>query len=188
MGQLWAAKLAGKPLPRPTELPVLLGRPSFAGIVLGIDPSLRGTGLAVVAFHGKEAPQLLGSRTLRFPARLPQAACLGEIARVVGEVVEAHQVAAVALEETIYVQNVQTSLIMGMARGAAIAAAARAGLSVAEYPPTRVKQATVGTGRASKEQVARTVRMLLALAADLPEDESDAAAVALCHAFTCRGA
>jgi crossover junction endodeoxyribonuclease RuvC len=90
----------------------------------------------------------------------------------------------VALEQTIYVQNFQTAQILGAARGAAIAAAALQGLPVFEYAPMRVKQAVAGTGRASKEQVARTVRALLRHAATLPLDESDAAGVALCHAYT----
>jgi crossover junction endodeoxyribonuclease RuvC len=93
----------------------------------------------------------------------------------------------VALEQTIYVQNVATAQILGAARGAAIAAAAVLDLPVFEYPPLRVKQAVVGAGRASKEQMGRTVKMLLAHSGStLPPDEADAAGVALCHAFTWR--
>jgi crossover junction endodeoxyribonuclease RuvC len=50
-----------------------------------------------------------------------------------------------------------------------------------------VKQAIVGKGRASKEQVARTVQNITGTNFELRFDESDAAAVALCHAFTWRG-
>jgi crossover junction endodeoxyribonuclease RuvC len=92
----------------------------------------------------------------------------------------------VALEQTIYVQNIRTAQILGAARGAAIAAAALGDLPVFEYPPLRVKQAVVGAGRASKEQMARTVAMLLGLGRSLPSDEADAAGVALCHAYTWR--
>ena len=66
-----------------------------------------------------------------------------------------------------------------------VAAALRT-LPVYEYPPLRVKQAVVGLGRASKEQVARTVMSLLGHARTLAPDEADAAGVALCHAFTWR--
>ena len=90
----------------------------------------------------------------------------------------------VALEQTIYVQNFQTAQILGAARGAAIAAAALRGLPVFEYPPLRVKQAVAGSGRASKEQMARTVRSLLGHARTLAFDEADAAGVAICHAFS----
>jgi crossover junction endodeoxyribonuclease RuvC len=57
---------------------------------------------------------------------------------------------------------------------------------VFEYPPLRVKQAVVGGGRASKEQMARTVMGLLGHGRTLAFDEADAAGVALCHAFTWR--
>jgi crossover junction endodeoxyribonuclease RuvC len=84
------------------------------------------------------------------------------------------------------VQNFQTAQILGAARGAAIAAAALREVPVFEYPPLRVKQAVVGLGRASKEQVARTVMALLGHSRTLAVDEADAAGVALCHAFTWR--
>jgi crossover junction endodeoxyribonuclease RuvC len=61
------------------------------------------------------------------------------------------------------------------------------GLPVFEYAPLRIKQAVVGSGRASKEQVARTVLSLTGFDAGRQYDASDAAAVALCHAFTWRG-
>jgi len=162
-------------------------RPPYEGIVLGIDPSLRGTGLAVLEWRPRAMPRLLASRTLRQPARRPFADCLGDIHRAVAELTAAHAVRHVALELTIYVQNVQTAQILGAARGAAVAAAAVAGHPVFEYPPMRVKQAVVGYGRASKEQVAGQVRALLGAAETLAFDEADAAAVALCHALTWRG-
>ena len=87
-------------------------------------------------------------------------------------------------EETIYVNNFKTAQIMGAARGAALSAAAIRSLPVFEYAPLRVKQAVVGFGRASKEQVARTMAQMMQLPEPLPYDESDAAALALCHAFT----
>jgi crossover junction endodeoxyribonuclease RuvC len=92
----------------------------------------------------------------------------------------------VALEQTIYVQNFQTAQILGAARGAAIAAAAIRDLPVFEYPPMRMKQAVAGSGRASKEQLARTVMAILGHGRMLAFDEADAAGIALCHAFTWR--
>jgi crossover junction endodeoxyribonuclease RuvC len=68
-----------------------------------------------------------------------------------------------------------------------MAAAARQALPVFEYPPKRVKQAVVGIGAGPKIQLARTMALHLHLKEALPEDEADAAAVALCHAFTWRG-
>ena len=92
-----------------------------------------------------------------------------------------------ALEQTIFVQNHQTAQILGAARGVAIAVAALRALPIFEYAPLRVKQAVVGAGRASKEQMARTVMAMLGHGRALAFDEADAAGVALCHAFTWRG-
>lgn len=182
---LWKAKIEGRLAPRTADEPV--ARRQFAGRVLGIDPSLRGTGLAVIEFAPGRMPLLLASRTVTIAARHSMAHCLGEIHRAVAAMLAAHPVRHVALEKTIYVQNISTAQILGAARGAAIAAAALSGFEVFEYPPLRVKQAVVGRGRASKEQVARTVMALLGHGRSLALDESDAAGVALCHAFTWRG-
>lgn len=196
--QMWAAKLAGRPLPAAVPLPraaattvqasfVVPARVPFTGVVLGIDPSLRGTGLALVEFAAGRAPLLLRCRTVQVPARQPMPVALAEIHRAVSDMLGHGEVRHVALEQTIYVQNFQTAQILGAARGAAIAAAALRDLPVFEYPPLRVKQAVVGLGRASKEQVARTVMALLGHARTLAPDEADAAGVALCHAFTWKG-
>lgn len=199
--QMWAAKLAGGPLPAPTSTRSLtpatsaaagapakfsLQRPPFVGTVLGIDPSLRGTGLAVIEFAPARQPVLLRCRTLRIPSSRPMSFALGEIHRAVASFLTDFQVRHVALEQTIYVQNFQTAQILGAARGAAISAAALGGMDVFEYAPLRVKQAVTGAGRASKEQLARTVMAMLGHGAVLAADEADAAGVALCHAFTWR--
>jgi crossover junction endodeoxyribonuclease RuvC len=187
--QLWKAKLEGKLAAPvwPDGAAAGVHRVAFAGCVLGIDPSLRGTGLALLEFAPGRAAVLLRAATVRVPARRPMAEALAEIHRKVSEFLDGGAVRHVALEQTIYVQNFQTAQILGAARGAAIAVAALRGLPVFEYPPLRVKQAVVGAGRASKEQMARTVMAMLGHGRTLALDEADAAGVALCHAFTWRG-
>jgi crossover junction endodeoxyribonuclease RuvC len=188
---LWTAKVLGQLPGRPASdddetLAAAYQRRAYQGVVLGIDPSLRGTGLAVVEFT-PEGARLLYSRTVKLKARVPFAACLGEIFRAAEEALTKARVRHVAIEETIFVQNRRAVHILGAARGAAIAAAAMAGVEVFEYAPLRIKQAVVGFGRASKEQVAGMVARHVNLQTTLPADESDAAATALCHAFTWRG-
>jgi crossover junction endodeoxyribonuclease RuvC len=187
--QLWKAKLEGRLPPSRLVDPAVRagGRPPFRGMVLGIDPSLRGTGLALLEFSSDRPPLLVHSRTVRLRNTIPMPDCLGEIFSAISSVLAAYQVMHVALEQTIYVQNFQTAQVLGAARGAAIAAAAVRRLPVFEYPPLRVKQAVVGVGRASKPQMARTVMGLLGHGRALALDEADAAGVALCHAFTWRG-
>jgi len=122
--QMWKAKLEGR-LTTPVQRGASDGRRRpFAGRVLGIDPSLRGTGLALIEFGAGRQALLLRARTVRVPSRVSMAEALAEIHRAVTEFLDAADVRHVALEQTIYVQNFQTAQILGAARGAAIAAAA----------------------------------------------------------------
>lgn len=183
----WAAKLKGKlPSSKGPEAGTIISRKPFHGTILGIDPSLRGTGLAVLKNTSEGPAQLLFSQTVKLNSTVSMPDCLAEISMAVNRVLENFPVDHVALEQTIYVQNVKTAQVLGAARGAAIAAAAIRKLPVFEYPPLRVKQAVVGYGRASKIQVARTVKSLLGHVETLKSDEADAAGVALCHAMTYR--
>ena len=186
--KLWAAHIARgghKAAPRGMDS-VTLGK-QFHGRVLGIDPSLRGSGFAVLDYGDSNSTQIIESATLKLHRKLSMPECLGAIGNQVDDFLNQHSVDHVAIEQTIYVQNFQTAQILGAARGAAIAAAAMRGLPIFEYAPLRVKKAVVGKGRASKEQVARTVQNITGTNFELRFDESDAAAVALCHAFTWRG-
>lgn len=167
--------------------PVISGaREPYAGFVLGIDPSLRGSGFAVVEFIPRGEPVLHFSKTLRLARELSLADCLGEIYKLCADCCEDFPVRHVALEETIYVNNFKVAQVLGAARGAAIAAASVLGREVFEYPPLRIKQAVAGFGRAQKSQVAGMTKQILRLAKELPFDESDAAAAALCHGYTFR--
>lgn len=184
--KLWTEHLAKKAWGSSVaQAGLTLGTP-FSGRVLGIDPSLRGSGFAVLEYKPGQGPKLLETATLKLGPKLSMPECLGAIGNQVDDFLNQHAVGHVAIEQTIYVQNFQTAQILGAARGAAIAAAAMRGLPVFEYAPLRVKQAVVGLGRASKEQVARTILSLTGMDLGMRFDESDAAAVALCHAFTWR--
>ena len=185
--KLWAAHIArGEQKTKQNgTTSVMLGK-QFRGRVLGIDPSLRGSGFAVLDYSKDNTAQIVEATTLKLHRKLSMPECLGAIGNQVDDFLNKHSVEHVALEQTIYVQNFQTAQILGAARGAAIAAAAMHGLPIFEYAPLRVKQAVVGKGRASKEQVARTIQNITGTDFELRYDESDAAAVALCHAFTWR--
>ena len=186
--KLWAAHIAcgGRQTVKRAQTEVRLGAP-FRGRVLGIDPSLRGSGFAVLDYSADGTARILEAATLKIPPKISMAECLGAIGNQVDDFLNQHSIDHVAVEQTIYVQNFQTAQILGAARGAAIGTAAMRGLPVFEYAPLRVKKAVVGMGRASKEQVARTIQNITGTNFELRFDESDAAAVALCHAFTWRG-
>ncbi len=89
---------------------------------------------------------------------------------------------AVAVESLFFARNVKSALVLAHSRGIVLLAAAEAGLPVAEYSPMEVKRATVGYGRAGKEQVQAMVARLLALQEAPGPDAADALGVAICHA------
>ena len=182
--QLWAKHLAGQSTRAKSVDPQsLLRKTPYEGRILGVDPSLRGTGLAVLECHG-QSYELLHSETLKLKPKIPSIDCLGQIHQSITRLLDLWKPRHLSCEETIYVQNFKTAQIMGAARGAALSAAAIREVPVFEYAPLRVKQAVVGFGRASKEQMAQTLTQMLGLPEVLPLDESDALGLALCHALT----
>jgi crossover junction endodeoxyribonuclease RuvC len=92
-----------------------------------------------------------------------------------------------AVEEVFVNQNGQSTLKLGQARGVCLLALARAGLAVAEYAPTLVKKAVVGTGGAEKTQVQAMLKVLLPGVTPAGADAADALAVAITHAHLNRG-
>ena len=85
------------------------------------------------------------------------------------------------MEGIFFCKNARTALVLGHARGVVALVCARHGLVPAEYPPARVKRATVGAGAASKDQVQRMMQRMFGLP-DLPqEDSADALAIAITH-------
>jgi crossover junction endodeoxyribonuclease RuvC len=153
--------------------------------ILGIDPGSNATGYGVVFIEGSRLCRV-GGGTIRtrgdsLGARL--AHLQRELERLIGEL--APEVAA--LESVFTAKSARSALVLGHARGVALAACASAGLATGEYSPAQVKVAVTGFGRAEKVQVARMVQRLLGLAAPPPADEADALAVALCHGLSRRG-
>jgi crossover junction endodeoxyribonuclease RuvC len=152
-------------------------------IILGVDPSLRGTGWGVLETDGVKF-RVLGFGVIENPSKLLPSRCLLRIREELADVIENHKPTVMAIEGLFYAQNIRTALMMGQARGAALVAAAEAGLEIFEYAPRRVKQSTVGVGHAAKNQVGFMVRALLKLTETPPPDAADALAIALTHANT----
>lgn len=147
-------------------------------VILGLDPSLRGTGYGVIKL-AKPCPQTLAQGVIHCPPGWERSRCLVQIARTLRDMLRQHQPAVCAVEGLFYAQNLQTALIMGEARGAALAAVAEAGLEIYELAPRKVKQAIVGYGAAQKLAVAKMVQRLLRLPETPAPDAADALALAL---------
>ena len=176
-----AAQTSKKRSPAPLHEPLALGSTSRHQFLLGIDPSLRGTGYGIIRL-GKPYPATLSHGTINCPAGWERSRCLLRILEVIREQARLHKPTACAIEGLFYAQNLQTALIMGEARGASLAAAAEAGLEIFEIAPRKVKQAIVGYGAAQKHAVAKMVQRMLQLAEPPSSDAADALALALAFA------
>ncbi|NIR51078.1 crossover junction endodeoxyribonuclease RuvC [candidate division KSB1 bacterium] len=149
--------------------------------ILGVDPGTVVMGFGIVESSSNGCTSLdFGCLRLSskegFPTRLKK------IYDQLSSVIVQYQPDEFAIEDLFYAQNVKSALNMGHARGVAILAAVNYQIPTSEYSPREIKQAVVGNGAASKEQVQSMVQRMLSLP-HLPEplDASDALAVALCH-------
>jgi crossover junction endodeoxyribonuclease RuvC len=150
-------------------------------LILGVDPSLRGTGFGIIRV-AKPAPLAIVHGTIRCPPSWERSRCLAKISQTFRDLLRQHQPTVCVVEGLFYAQNLQTALIMGEARGAALSAIAEAGLEIFELAPRKVKQAIVGYGAAQKLAVAKMVQRMLNLAEPPAPDAADALALALAQA------
>jgi crossover junction endodeoxyribonuclease RuvC len=165
----------------PVFASALRAAPGAQRVILGVDPSLRGTGYGIIKL-AKPFPETLAHGTISCPAGWERSRCLAKISQSLREAIQKHRPTVCVIEGLFYAQNLQTALIMGEARGAAIAAIAEAGLEIFEIAPRKVKQAIVGYGAAQKSAVAKMVQRLLNLPKPPAPDAADALALALAHA------
>jgi len=147
--------------------------------ILGIDPGSRKTGFGVLDFTGDEAAYVasgvVSSADGTFPDRLRQ------IFNAVSEIVQEYRPDVVAVESVFMHKNAGSALKLGHARSAALCATFGFDVDVYEYAPREIKQAIVGTGAATKQQVQHMVISLLRLDSAPSLDAADALAAALCH-------
>ena len=151
-------------------------------IILGVDPGSHATGYGVIESDGVHSRHLHSGCIRTAAGDFPQR--LGEIYSGICAVLDAWRPAEVAIEQVFVARNAASALKLGHARGAAISAIVMHELPVFEYTPAAIKQGLVGNGRAEKEQVQHMVRVILGLQGTLTLDQSDAIAVALCHAHS----
>ena len=155
--------------------------PTTHRIILGLDPSLRGTGFGVIRL-AKPIPETLAHGTISCSQSWERSRCLVRIVQTLRDVLKEFQPTVCVIEGIFYAQNLQTAMIMGEARGAALSAIGEAGLEIYEMAPRKVKQAIVGYGAAQKIAVAKMVQRMLRLAEIPAPDAADALALALTHA------
>ena len=148
--------------------------------IIGIDPGLATTGYGVV--ERTDRLRAVAHGAIRTPAGAPQAERLATLQAAMADLLQSHAPDAVSVERLFFNTNVRTAMAVGQASGVVLATAAGHGVPVFEYTPLEIKQAVVGVGNATKEQVGAMVASLLALAAaPTPPDAADACAMAICH-------
>ena len=153
--------------------------------VLGIDPGSAVTGFGVVDRAGSIVRHRAHG-TVRPERGAPLAARLGMLLEGLSEVIEAHAPEVVVIERVFVSASPRSALVLGQARGVAMASAASRGIPVVEYAASQIKQAVVGTGAATKPQVQAMVKTLLELPKAPAQDAADALAAAICHAHAGR--
>ena len=151
-------------------------------VVLGIDTALRTTGYGVIRLE-KGRFTVLDCGVIANKPALKHAECLRRIFLGIRELIENYHPDSVSMETAFANKNVRTTMLLSMARGAAAASAAVCGIPVFEYSPKTAKRAAVGMGTAAKEQVASVLAAMCSLeVAHIPNDATDALALAVCHA------
>jgi crossover junction endodeoxyribonuclease RuvC len=176
-------RVAGKPVRDAFPPAMSAARPvaRITQVILGIDPSLRGTGYGVIRSE-RSGPVALAQGTIACPKDWERSRCLAKISQALRDVLLEHNPDVCVVEGLFFAQNLKTAIIMGEARGAAMATVAEAGLDIHEIATRKVKQAIVGYGAAQKLAVAKMVQRMLNLAELPAPDAADALALALAHA------
>jgi crossover junction endodeoxyribonuclease RuvC len=150
--------------------------------VIGIDPGTGILGFGVVDFAPGKPPQMIDAGVVTTPAHTPLEVRLLDIFDSLTEIIAATKPDVMSIEKLFFAQNITTAISVSHARGVAMLAGARAGLTIAEYTPLQIKQTLTGYGRADKKQVQEMVRVHLGLkTAPKPDDCADALAAAITH-------
>jgi len=148
--------------------------------ILGIDPGLRITGFGVIETSGTRLRYVASGCIRMSSGELPDR--LKIILRDLATVIATHAPREVAIEKVFVNVNPHSTLLLGQARGAAICGLVAGGVPVAEYTALQLKQAVVGYGRATKDQMQQMVVRLLNLSGTPGTDAADALGMAICHA------
>lgn len=156
--------------------------------VLGIDPGLQTTGFGVVDFNAGQLSYVAsGTISTTHLPRADIAARIGVLFDGISEIAQRYRPDCAALEIVFVNVNPQSTLLLGQARGACLAALVHQQLDVAEYTALQMKKAIAGHGKAAKAQVQEMVKRLLNLPGLPGPDAADALGLAITHAHAARG-
>lgn len=149
--------------------------------ILGLDPSLSSTGWGIIEVENSRL-RYIADGFIPTDPKMPIEQRLNLIYQSLSEVIKIYQPQEASIEITFLNTNPTTSLKLSMARGVVILAPGSFGIPLFEYEPNKVKKATVGVGKAAKDQVETMVKVLLPGCKPKNNDSSDALAIAITHA------
>lgn len=151
-------------------------------IIFGIDTAIRCTGYGVVDIQRGGEIKILDCGIIKNKPKAPHSECLRRLYGGIDELCNSYNPEAAALESAFYQKNIKTAMILSYARGSIMTALANHGIPTFAYAPKKAKQAVVGTGTASKEQVASVISSMTGInIKQIPFDATDALAIAICH-------
>ena len=157
-------------------------------VILGVDTSLRSTGYAVIRMNAPGKYEILDCGVIKNKASLIHSECLYRIAGGIRELVDTFHPDTASIESAFVQKNIKTAMILSLARGAVITALAEKKIEIFEYAPTTAKRSAIGRGTATKEQVAVMMAAVCGIdVSGVPDDSTDALALAVCHANTFYG-
>ena len=149
--------------------------------ILGIDPGIADTGYGVICIDSKNKINCLTYGSIKTSAHTPLAERLETLNQELDIIIKEHQPGLIAVEQLFFCKNVKTALVVGHARGVILLTSRMHKVPVVEFTPLQVKQAVSSYGAASKLQVQKMVKMILALKEiPKPDDAADALAIAIC--------
>jgi len=151
--------------------------------IMGVDPGTIRMGVAIVegSTHEFKAPFY---KTVSLNQKHSLHVRLKQIFTTICDLLDEWHPDIVAIEDIFHGANFKSAIRIGEARAAVILAATQKGIDVVEYPPTRIKSAVCGSGRAAKIQVQNMVKNIFGFSELPPSDAADAIAIALCHMHT----
>lgn len=148
--------------------------------ILGIDASLRSTGIAIIEAAGSSM-KYIDCRAVKNPAKRPLSECLLYLSDTLDAYITEFKPDEAAVEGIFFFRNAKSALFLGHARGTLISICAKTKLPTYEYSPRRIKQAVTGSGTATKNQIQRMMMRYLNLPELPQEDAADALAIAITH-------
>lgn len=152
-------------------------------IILGIDPGSRKAGYALINVEGKKI-SYVASGVIKYDHVKEFIERLGIIYESCDALINHYRPDEISIESLIYVKSVDALSKLAQARGAMIAAFSKTKRgSIHEYSPNTIKASVTGHGHADKDAVDKAMNMMFGKITFKTSDESDALAIAVCHAL-----